>query len=151
MAVTGSYHLIHYAKDLLIKTALLSHGGASVINIASMYGMISSDPNIYGDSGFDDPPYYGSAKASLIQLTRYIACRLAHLKIRVNCISPGAFPPKEIIKEQPNLYIELCKKNPMQRIGIADELKGSLIFFASDASSYITGVNLPIDGGWTNW
>jgi NAD(P)-dependent dehydrogenase (short-subunit alcohol dehydrogenase family) len=151
VAVTGSYHLIHYAKNILIKTALLSDGGASVINIASMYGMISSDPDIYGDSGFDDPPYYGAAKAGLIQMTRYLACRLAHLKIRINCISPGAFPPESLAKEKPQLYAKICKKSPMRRIGIAKELKGPLIFFASDASSFVTGTNLPIDGGWTSW
>jgi len=151
VSVTAAFRIIQLAQPLLEKSALQNIGGASVINIASMYGMVSSDPNIYGDSGFDDPPYYGAAKAALIQLTRYTACRLAPLGIRVNCISPGPFPHQNIKEGHPSLYAELCRRSPMKRIGSADELKGPLTFLASDAASYVTGINLAIDGGWTAW
>ena len=117
-----------------------------------MYGMISSDPDIYGDSGFDDPPYYGTAKAGVIQMTRYLARRLAHLKIRVNCISPGNFPKKtEGIPERPGYIVDLSKRTPMKRIGKPDEISGTIIFLASEASSYMTGQNVIVDGGWSVW
>lgn len=151
ICVTSSFKLIQSAKSLLEKSAQKTLGGSSIINIASMYGMVSPDPSIYGDSGANNPPYYGSAKGGLIQLTRYLACHLAHLKIRVNSISPGAFPPLEIKDTNPSFHQQLCNKNPMKRIGNSDELKGALFFLASDASSYVTGINLPVDGGWTAW
>jgi NAD(P)-dependent dehydrogenase (short-subunit alcohol dehydrogenase family) len=151
ITVTASFRIIQLAKPLLEIAAKQNPGGASVVNIASMYGMVSPDPAIYGDSGANNPPYYGAAKAALIQLTRYAACHLASSRIRVNCISPGPFPPADIEDKNPSLYTELCRKNPMRRIGYADELRGPVLFLASDASSYVTGVNLPVDGGWTAW
>lgn len=151
IAVTTAFRIVQLAKPQLEIAALRNFGGASVINIASMYGMVSPDPLIYGDSGANNPPFYGTAKAGLIQLTRYLACHLADSRIRVNCISPGPFPPSEISQNQPAFYNELCRKNPMHRIGFADELKGAVLFLASDAASFVTGINLPVDGGWTAW
>lgn len=151
VCLTAAFGLIRITKPLLEKAAAQNRGGASVINIASMYAVVSPDPSIYGDSGANNPPYYGAAKAGLIQLTRYAACHLAPWNIRVNSISPGPFPVPNIIDKKPLFYQELCKKNPMKRIGYPDELKGALLFLASDASSYVTGINLPVDGGWTAW
>lgn len=151
IAVTAAFRLIQTALPLLKKAAGENYGGASVINIASMYGTVSPDPEIYGDSGSNNPPFYGAAKAGLIQLTRYLACHLAGSKIRVNSISPGPFPPQDIAVKNPEFYQKLCGKNPMRRIGRSDELRGAVLFLASDASSYVTGVNLPVDGGWTAW
>lgn len=151
VVVTAPFRILKLARPLLEKAASLNMGGASVINIASMYGVVSPDPAIYGDSGANNPPYYGAAKAGLIHLTRYAACHLASSGIRVNAISPGPFPLPDIQEKNPAFYEELCKKNPMKRIGYADELKGPLLFLASDASSYVTGANLSVDGGWTAW
>lgn len=151
ITVTSAFRILKLAKPLLEKAASTHIGGASVINIASMYGVVSPDPAIYGDSGANNPPYYGAAKAGLIQLTRYAACHLASSGIRVNAISPGPFPMPDMAKKNPAFYEELCKKNPMKRIGYSDELKGPLLFLASDASSFVTGSNLLVDGGWTAW
>ncbi len=151
IAVTAAFRLVQAALPLLTKAAGENYGGASVINIASMYGTVSPDPEIYGDSGSNNPPFYGTAKAGLIQLTRYLACHLAGSKIRVNSISPGPFPPQDITIKNPEFYQKLCEKNPMRRIGHPDELRGAALFLASDASSYVTGVNVPVDGGWTAW
>lgn len=151
IAVTTAFRLVQIAKPLLQKTAQGNRGGTSVINISSMYGTVSPDPAIYGDSGANNPPFYGAAKAGLIQLTKYLACHLASAGIRVNCISPGPFPPQDIKINNELFYNELCRKNPMNRIGLPDELKGPLLFLASDASSFVTGINLPVDGGWTAW
>lgn len=121
---------------------------ASVINIASMYGMVSPDPRVYGDSGLNNPPFYGSAKGGLLQLTRYLACHLASDGIRANAISPGAFPPDTADSTLRRL---LAEKVPMGRLGRPDDLRGAVLFLASTASAYVTGINLPVDGGWAAW
>jgi gluconate 5-dehydrogenase len=131
---------------------LMRARGGSIINIASMYGTVSPDPGIYGSSGFNNPPQYGAAKAGLIQLTRYLACHLAPEGVRVNAVSPGPFPVREkLAKEQPEFLEALERKVPMRRVGHPDELAGVAVFLASDASSYVTGANIPVDGGWTAW
>ncbi len=134
-----------------LKTAARERGHASIINIASMYGHISPDPNLYGSSGLNSPPYYGPAKAGLIQLTKYLACQLASDKIRVNAISPGPFPTDSIQAEKPEFIDRLAAKTPMGRIGKPQEIAGPVLFLASDSSTYVTGANLCVDGGWTVW
>ena len=97
---------------------------------------------------FANPPHYGVAKAGIIQLTRYAAVHLAAHGIRVNSISPGPFPSKEVQKNAD--FIETLSKNvPLGRIGKPEELLGAVIFLLSSASSYITGQNIVVDGGWT--
>jgi len=125
--------------------------GASIINIASMYGTVSPDPAIYGDSGLNSPPAYGPAKAALIQLTRHMACHWGAENIRVNAIAPGPFPRDEFQKAQPAFVQRLAAKAPLKRIGQANEIGGAVTFLASDAASYVTGAVLPVDGGWTAW
>ncbi|HYM79308.1 MAG TPA: SDR family oxidoreductase [Candidatus Dormibacteraeota bacterium] len=149
--VLAAFQIIQCALPLLKQAGERSLGGASVINVASMYGSISPDPRIYGTSGANNPPYYGAAKAGLIQLTRYTACHLAPERIRVNCISPGPFPNKKYLEQDPGFHDRLKDKNPMHRTGDPCELQGPLLFLASDASSYVTGINLAVDGGWTAW
>ncbi len=125
--------------------------GSSIINISSMYGMVSPDFRIYnGFEQFMSPPHYGAAKAGVIQLTRYYAIKLANKGIRVNCISPGPFPSK-FVQKFDGFVENLKSKVPLGRIGEPKELKGALVFLASDASSFITGHNLVVDGGWTIW
>jgi NAD(P)-dependent dehydrogenase (short-subunit alcohol dehydrogenase family) len=151
ISVTASFRIVQLAENLLKKGAILFKGSSSVINIASMYGSVSPDPSIYGSSGHNNPPFYGSAKGGLIQLTKYAAVHLAGSRIRVNAVSPGPFPNPSVMKKNKKLYKKLCEKNPLKRIGFTSELKGVVVFLASEASSYITGVNLPVDGGWTAW
>jgi len=122
----------------------------SIINISSIYGSVSPDPSIYGNSGFDSPPEYGAGKAAIIQFTKYIATHYAKFGIRANCISPGAFPNKEVQKNK-KFINSVQKKIPLGRIGNPHELKGITIFLASNASNYITGQNIFVDGGWTVW
>jgi len=149
--VMAAFRIIQLAMPLLKVAGQQNAGGASVINIASMYGTVSPDPRIYGNSGQNNPPFYGAAKGALIQLTRYAACNLAPHKIRVNAISPGPFPAGNLKESNPAFYQELCNKNPMNRIGQPDELAGAILFLASDVASFVTGINLPVDGGWTAW
>ena len=115
-----------------------------------MYGKVSPDPSIYEESGFNSLPSYGAGKAAIIQYTKFLACHLAKKRIRVNSVSPGPFPQEDVQKNV-EFINRLKKKIPMGRIGLPDELKGIMIFLASDASSYITGENILVDGGWTAW
>ncbi|MBI3553505.1 MAG: SDR family oxidoreductase [Elusimicrobia bacterium] len=151
VTVQASALLIDTALPMMTKAGKTNPGGACVVNIASMYGKVSPDLRIYGKSGCDNPPSYGPAKAALLQLTRYYACRLGPNNIRVNSISPGAFPPSSLLKAQPKFHEGLCRKTPLGRVGRPGELKGPLLFLASDASSYVTGADLAVDGGWTAW
>lgn len=148
--VMAAFRMIQAAVPLLRESAK-STAGSSVVNIASMYGSVSPNPSIYGTSGANNPPSYGVAKAALIQLTRYAACHLACDGIRVNCISPGPFPAAVYLENDPGFHDRLKEKVPMRRTGEPQELRGPLLFLASDASSYVTGVDLAVDGGWTAW
>jgi len=125
--------------------------GGSIVNISSMYGIVSPDFRIYKNNKDQlSPPNYGAAKAGVIQLTKYCAIWLAKYGIRVNCISPGPFPSYHT-QQNKKFIDELLNKVPLGRIGKPEELKGPLLFLASDASSYVTGHNLVVDGGWTIW
>jgi NAD(P)-dependent dehydrogenase (short-subunit alcohol dehydrogenase family) len=147
--LTGPFALIQRAIPLLSHCG--AKGGASIVNIASMYGKVSPDPAIYGDSGKNNPPFYGASKAGLIQLTRYLAVHLAGQKIRVNSVSPGPFPPASIAQTSPAFHAELCRKTPLGRIGDPEELVAPVLFLLSDGASYVTGTDIPVDGGWTAW
>lgn len=150
VAVIAAFRLIQRAKGLLQKAAT-QIGHASVINISSMYGSVSPDPSIYGATAMNNPPFYGAAKAALLQLTRYAACHLAPFGIRVNALSPGPFPSPDLLRRFPAFERELEKKTPLGRVGDPAELMGAILFLASDASTYVTGATLPVDGGWTAW
>ena len=148
--VIAAFQLVKASRPLLRESAK-DTAGSSVINISSMYGSVSPDASIYGASGANNPPAYGAAKAGLIQFTRYAACHLAAERIRVNCISPGPFPAQRYLEADPEFHSRLKAKVPLQRTGDPRELQGPLLFLASDASSFVTGINLPVDGGWTAW
>jgi len=149
ITVTAAFRFVREAVPLL-RQAVTASGGASVINIASMYGMVSPDPRVYEDAP-PNPSFYGAAKAGLIQLTRHLAAELGPEKIRVNAISPGPFPSPASQRNFPKLMRNLERKLPLERLGRPEELAGAVVFLASDAASYITGINLPVDGGWTAW
>ena len=151
ISVEAAFRIVQLAHPLLREAAKSSGSSASVINIASMYGVVSPDPRVYGSSGANNPPFYGPAKAALIQLTRYLACHLATDRIRVNAISPGPFPSDAVAGRNPELIAELSRRVPLGRVGHPVEIAGALLFLASDASSYVTGANIAVDGGWTAW
>jgi NAD(P)-dependent dehydrogenase (short-subunit alcohol dehydrogenase family) len=150
IAVAAAAELVNAAAGLL-RSAVQATGDASVINISSMYGMVSPDPRVYGQSGMNNPPHYGAAKAALLQYTRYAAVHLAPQGIRVNAISPGPFPPEAVQQRDPAFAAALTQKVPMGRLGKPEDLGGAVVFLASSASRFVTGANLPVDGGWTAW
>ena len=148
--VGGPFMLIRAAIPLLRVSGQRHVGGASIVNIASMYGHVSPDPRVY-ESGKNNPPFYGSAKAGMLQLTRYLAVHLGAERIRVNSISPGPFPPQSIQGTDPSFHSRLSDHTALRRTGSADELVGPVLFLLSDAASYVTGADLAVDGGWTAW
>lgn len=121
-----------------------------ILNVASMYGHVAPDYRLYEGTSFANPPSYGAAKAGVIQFTRYLASFLAPHAIRTNCISPGPFP-HAVTQDNEQFVKRLSEKNPIGRIGEPHEIKGAVALLCSDASSYMTGQNICIDGGWTIW
>ncbi len=120
----------------------------SVVMIGSMYGVVGSYPEVYQDICAISPAGYHALKGGVIHLTRHLAVCWAKDGVRVNCLSPGPFPADKVSAE---LVRRLEEKCPMGRMGKPEELKGAIVFLASQASSYMTGQNLIIDGGWTAW
>ncbi len=113
-----------------------------------MYGIVGSYPDTYDGVCSASPVAYHALKGGVIHMTRHLAVYWAEDGLRVNCLSPGPFPSE---KANPEMVQRLCNKNPMKRMGTSSELKGAILFLASNASSYMTGQNLVIDGGWTAW
>ena len=119
---------------------------ASIINIASIYGLVGSVPTLYGKSGLRTPAAYAASKGGLIQLTRYLATSLAP-KIRVNAIAPGG-----IERNQDAEFIEAyANRTPLGRMATEQDICGAVRWLASSESSYVTGQVIAVDGGWTAW
>jgi len=131
-----------------LKAAAAVAGEASVINIASMYGMVAPEARLYADPGQQSPFHYGAAKAGLIQLTRHLAAELGRERIRVNALAPGPFPARIA---DGGLGERLASRTLLGRLGKAEEIAGPLLFLASPAASFVTGTVLTVDGGWTAW
>ena len=146
VAVVGAFRLVRDGLSLL--QAGRKDGDAAVVNIASMYGTVSPDPTIYGLTP-PNPPFYGAAKGALLQLTRYLAVWLGPQGIRVNAISPGPFPRPTVEERDPAFAAALTRKVPLGRLGKPSDLASGLVFLASPGASFVTGINLPVDGGWT--
>jgi NAD(P)-dependent dehydrogenase (short-subunit alcohol dehydrogenase family) len=121
------------------------HG--KIINIGSIFGLISPDFNNYKKKDRKSSETYGASKAAIIQLTKYFANYMSNYNVRVNCISPGG-----IYNNQDTNFIEnYSRKVPMNRMGYSDELLSSLEYLLSEKSSYVTGQNIAVDGGFTCW
>ena len=142
--VTGYFLLARLVRD----AAVARHAPASIILLGSMYGEVGSYPDAYEGLCSASPAAYQALKGGTIQLTRHLAVYWARDLVRVNCLSPGPFPGA---RANPDMVTRLKSKSPMARMGEPHELKGAVVFLASDASSYMTGQNLVIDGGWTAW
>jgi len=120
-----------------------------IINVSSMYGVVAPDFSVYEDyQEMLNPPHYGAAKAGVVQLSRYYASYLGKQGITVNTITPGPYPPPSV-QEKRKFISLLSEKTLLKRIGKPEDLAGAFVFLASDASSYITGQNIVVDGGWT--
>lgn len=126
--------------------ALAASGYGSVINIASIYGLVGPNLRLYEGTPMGNPAAYAASKGGLLQLTRWLATVLAP-KIRVNAISPGG-----IWRNQPEVFQKrYLEGTPLGRMATEEDLKGAVAYLASDLSAYVTGQNLVVDGGWTVW
>ncbi len=135
---TGMFDILREMADIMSK-----NGGGSIINISSMKASYSPDFDLYIGTDMDSPPDYNFHKAGMIGLTKYLAKKLAPQKIRVNTISPGG-----LFANQPNDFlVKYCEKVPMKRMANDDDIKGVVIFLGSNASQYITGIDILMDGG----
>ncbi len=150
VTMIASHTVLNAALPALRRSVELT-GEASVVNVASMYGVVSPDQRIYADKKNANPPFYGAAKAALIQWTKYAACEFGREGIRINAISPGPFPSLKVQQDASDFVSILASKVPMERIGLANELKGPVVFLMSGAASYVNGANVVVDGGWTCW
>jgi len=126
--------------------------GGSIVNIASMYGVVSPNLSMYDDicAPYLNPVAYGAGKAAVVQMTKYFGAYLIRKGIRVNSISPGTFPSLKV-QENKEFVRRLSEKNPANRIGLPDDIKGTVLYLCSDASRYVIGQNIMVDGGWTIW
>ncbi|MBI5204846.1 MAG: SDR family oxidoreductase [Nitrospirae bacterium] len=122
-------------------------GGGTIINLASIYGVVAPDFSIYEGTEMTMPVAYSAIKGGIIALTRYIATYYAKYNVRANTVSPGG-----IFDNQEETFVRrYSDKTPLGRMGSPSEVTGAVVFLASEASSYVTGQNLIVDGGWTAW
>jgi len=120
-------------------------GHGSIVNISSIYGVVANDPTIYEGTDMKQPPSYNFVKAGMINYTRYLASYYGHGGVRANCISPGGYS-----NEQPEAFVQRYNARvPLGRMMDNEDIQGAVVFLASDASRYVTGANLMVDGGWT--
>ena len=149
----GVYWAVQTTQRLGAKMKIQRRG--SIINIATMYASVAPRPSLYAGTESLNPPGYSASKAALVAFTRYTASFWGQDGVRANCISPGPFSNTEDVTGQNSVaadseFVRRLKScTALNRIGRPSELCGALLFLASDASSYVTGQNIGIDGGWT--
>jgi len=120
--------------------------GATIINIASIYGMYGPDWSLYEDTTMSNPAAYGVSKGGLVQFTRWLATTIAP-HVRVNALSPGG-----VFRNQLEAFVQRYEaKTPLGRMATEDDFRGVVAYLASDMSKYVTGQNLAVDGGWGVW
>lgn len=125
---------------------LRASGHGSIINVASIYGLVGPDWRLYEDTPLGNPAAYGATKGGLLQLTRWLATTLAP-EIRVNALTPGG-----VLRDTPEPFLSrYTARTPLRRMAVEEDLKGAAAYLASDLSAYVTGHNLVVDGGWTAW
>lgn len=139
--LTAPFHLTQLFSESLAKT-----GKGSVINISSIYGLLGPNMTLYEGTTMGNPAAYAASKGGLLQLTRWLATTLAP-HVRVNSITPGG-----IERGQPESFAErYVSLTPMARMGKEEDFIGPLLLLASDQSSWMTGQNIIVDGGWSAW
>lgn len=139
--LTAAFHLAQILTPLLA-----ANNNGRILNVSSIYGIIGPDMSLYSGTEMGNPAAYAISKGGLLQLTRWLSTVLAP-KIRVNSISLGG-----IFRNQNKLFVDrYIERTPLGRMATEEDFIGAALYFSSDLSSYVTGQNLTIDGGWTAW
>lgn len=124
-----------------------TQNSGSIVNIASIYGVVGNDFTLYEEYGGTSPAAYSAIKGGVINFSRYLASYNGKYNIRVNCVSPGGVLDEK--NQNPSFIKKYSEKSPMKRLGNPEEIAPAISFLLSDDASFITGHNLMVDGGWT--
>ena len=148
-AISSNLRGIFLCSQEFGKTMIKQKKGV-IINISSIYGLVGPDQRIYGNSRLNAPAFYSATKGAMVNLTRYLAAYWHKKNIRVNTLTLGGVFDSDLHKDK-NFVRNYSKKTMIGRMGKKEDFDGGLLFLASDASEYVTGSNIVIDGGWTAW
>jgi 3-oxoacyl-[acyl-carrier protein] reductase len=123
------------------------HGKGKIINIGSVYGVVSSDPRIYGESGRNNSEIYSMTKAAVIMLSKYLSAHYSDKGIQINTISPGG-----VLRTQTDEFVKnYCAKTPQRRMANPDDFHKTLDYLLDEENLYLNGQNIVVDGGFTAW
>lgn len=137
----NSYSWISRKVCLVMK----EQGGGNIINFGSIYGVVGNNFSVYEGTNMSSPMAYSAIKGGVINLGRYLASYFGEFNVRVNTICPGG-----IFDNQNRIFVKNYEKNtPLKRMGKPEDIAAAVLFLASDAAAYITGITLMVDGGWT--
>lgn len=141
---------------MLITQGVIKHmrqqGFGNIINIGSIQGCVGPNFPVYGETGMTSPVNYTYDKWAMVGFTKWIANYYGKFNIRANCLSPGGYGPGVDEQYGENEFVDNYKRlTPLGRFAVDADIQGPIIFLASDASAYVTGQNLIVDGGWTSW
>jgi NAD(P)-dependent dehydrogenase (short-subunit alcohol dehydrogenase family) len=140
------HHLNAYCLwSSTVAERMASHGGGSIVNLASIYGMVAPDFTVYQGTQMTMPAAYAAIKGGIITYGRYLASYFGSKGVRVNSVSPGGV----FDKQADSFVLRYNQRLPLGRMARVTEIAWPIIFLLSDASSYVTGENLAVDGGWT--
>ena len=148
-AISSNLRGIFLCSQEFGKTMIKQKKGV-IINISSIYGMVGADQRIYGKSRLNSPAFYSATKGATVNLTRYLAAYWHQKNIRVNTLTLGGVFDSNLHKDK-NFVKNYSNKTMIGRMGKKEDFDGGLLFLASDASEYVTGSNVVVDGGWTSW